>query len=59
MRYSEKFYPEWGYLDPAPTFIRTVGVVFAATAVGVIAGDETASFSPIHFAPSASARPMV
>ena len=23
MRHSEKFHPEWGYLAPAPSFIRT------------------------------------
>ncbi len=38
MHYSEKFHPEWGYLAPAPTFIRTARVVFVATAIGLIAG---------------------
>ena len=38
MRHSEKFHPEWGYLAPAPSFIRTARVVLAATAVGAIAG---------------------
>ncbi len=38
MRYSEKFHPEWGYLAPAPSFIRTLRVVLAAAAVGAIAG---------------------
>jgi hypothetical protein len=32
MRYYETFQPEWGYLAPAPSFIRTVRVVLAATA---------------------------
>jgi hypothetical protein len=34
----EKFHPEWGYLAPAPSFIRTARVVLAATNVGAIAG---------------------
>ena len=38
MRHSEKFHPEWGYLAPAPSFIRTARVVLAATAAGAIAG---------------------
>ena len=38
MRHSEKFHPEWGYLAPAPSFIRTARVVLAATVVGAIAG---------------------
>jgi hypothetical protein len=32
------FHPEWGYLVPAPTFIRTARVVLVATVVGAIAG---------------------
>ena len=31
MRHSEKFHPKWGYLAPAPSFIRTARVVLAAT----------------------------
>ncbi len=38
MRYSEQFHPEWGYLAPAPSFLRTARVVLVATAIGVIAG---------------------
>ena len=38
MRHSEKFHPKWGYLAPAPSFIRTARVVLAATVVGAIAG---------------------
>jgi hypothetical protein len=38
MRYSQNFDPEWGYLAPAPSFIRTARLVLAATAVGAIAG---------------------
>jgi hypothetical protein len=32
------FHPEWGYLAPAPSFLRTTRAVLAATAVGLIAG---------------------
>lgn len=38
MRCSEQFHPEWGYLAPAPNFIRTARTVLVATAIGVIAG---------------------
>jgi hypothetical protein len=38
MRHPQKLHPEWGYLAPTPSFIRTVRVVFAATAVRAIAG---------------------
>jgi hypothetical protein len=31
-------HPEWGYLAPAPSFIRTARVVLVATAIGIIAG---------------------
>ncbi len=38
MRYSEQFHPEWGYLVPAPSFIRTARAVLVATAIGIVAG---------------------
>ena len=38
MRYNASFHPEWGYLAPAPSFIRTVRIVFIATAVGAAVG---------------------
>jgi hypothetical protein len=38
MRYNARFHPEWGYLAPAPSFIRTVRIVFIATAVGAAVG---------------------
>ena len=38
MRYNASFHPEWGYLAPAPSFIRTVRMVFIATAVGAAVG---------------------
>ena len=38
MSQSGNFNPEWGYLAPAPGFLRTVRVVLVATAVGVVGG---------------------
>lgn len=38
MRNTANFHPEWGYLAPAPSFMRTVRAVLVATAVGVTVG---------------------
>jgi len=38
MRSVGHSHPEWGYLAPAPGFMRTVRVVLVATAVGATAG---------------------
>jgi len=38
MRSAGNFHPEWGYLAPAPGFLRTLRVVLVATAVGATAG---------------------
>ena len=38
MRHAKKFHPEWGFLAPAPSFMRTLRTVLAATAVGATAG---------------------
>ncbi|HEY1980934.1 MAG TPA: hypothetical protein VGH13_12690 [Xanthobacteraceae bacterium] len=38
MRSAGNFSPEWGYLAPAPNFMRTARVVLVATAVGATAG---------------------
>lgn len=38
MRFAGNFNPEWGYLAPAPGFIRTVRIAAVATAVGATAG---------------------
>jgi hypothetical protein len=38
MRSAGNFSPEWGYLAPAPSFLRTARVVLVATAVGATAG---------------------
>ena len=38
MRSTGNFSPEWGYLAPAPSILRTIRVVLVATAVGATAG---------------------
>jgi hypothetical protein len=38
MRHAKNFHPEWGFLAPAPSFMRTLRTVFVATAVGATAG---------------------
>jgi len=38
MRSAGNFNSEWGYLAPAPSFMRTVRVVMVATAIGATAG---------------------
>jgi hypothetical protein len=38
MRSAGNFHPEWGYLAPAPSFMRSVRTALVATAIGAIAG---------------------
>jgi hypothetical protein len=38
MRSAGNFSPEWGYLAPAPSFMRTARIVAVATAIGATAG---------------------
>ena len=38
MRSTGNFSPEWGYLAPAPSVLRTMRVVLVATAIGATAG---------------------
>jgi hypothetical protein len=38
MRSTGNFSPEWGYLGPTPSILRTVRVVLVATAIGATAG---------------------
>jgi hypothetical protein len=38
MRPAGNFHPEWGYLAPAPNFVRTVRIVMVAAAIGATAG---------------------
>ena len=47
MRHAKNFHPEWGFLAPAPSFMRTLRTVFVATAVGATYGQaRTADHSP-------------
>ena len=61
MRHTANFHPEWGYLAPAPSFIRTARIVLVATAVGAIVGAgvgfSRASRQPTE--PSVAARTLV
>lgn len=61
MRHTPNFHPEWGYLAPAPSFIRTARIVLVATAVGAIVGAgvgfSRASRQPTE--PSVAARTLV
>ena len=38
MRSAGNFHPEWGYLAPAPSFMRTICIALVATAIGAVAG---------------------
>lgn len=38
MRSAGNFHPEWGYLAPTPSFVRTLRIVLVATAIGATAG---------------------
>jgi hypothetical protein len=38
VRHANNFQPEWGYLAPAPSFMRTAGISLVAMAVGATAG---------------------
>jgi hypothetical protein len=38
MRSAGNFHPEWGYLAPAPSFLRTARIALVATAIGATAG---------------------
>ena len=37
MRSAGNFHPEWGYLAPAPSFMRTLRIALVATAIGATA----------------------
>ena len=38
MRFADNFNPEWGYLAPAPSFMRTARVALVAAAIGAASG---------------------
>jgi hypothetical protein len=41
MRYDRNFNPEWGYLAPAPSVIRTARLIAVAAIIGATAGAAT------------------
>jgi hypothetical protein len=53
MRHAGKFNPEWGYLAPAPNFLRTARVFVVAAAIGALASAAVV-FSLMHW-PAAEA----
>jgi hypothetical protein len=61
MRIAENFNPEWGYLAPAPSFMRTARIVVVAATIGASAGGAVV-FSlierPLAEEPSVAARTM-
>jgi hypothetical protein len=61
MRNTANFHPEWGYLAPAPSFIRTARVVLVATVVGATVGAGVVFSWVSHQAPepSVGARTLV
>jgi hypothetical protein len=38
MRYARNFNPEWGYLAPMPSFVRTARIAIVAAVIGATAG---------------------
>jgi hypothetical protein len=38
MRLADNFNPQWGYLAPAPSFLRTARIVLVAVAIGATSG---------------------
>jgi hypothetical protein len=61
MRNTANFHPEWGYLAPAPSFIRTARVVLVAAVVGATVGAGVVFSWVSHQAPepSVGARTLV
>jgi hypothetical protein len=69
MRYAGSSHPEWGFLAPQPSFLRTTRLVMIAAAVGAIAGSAAVlglvdrpaetSVAARTLVPSTSASPTV
>ena len=61
MRNTANFHPEWAYLAPAPSFIRTARVVLVGTVVGATVGAGVVFSWVSHQAPepSVGARTLV
>jgi hypothetical protein len=41
MRYDRNFNPEWGYVSPAPSVVRTASLIVVAAIIGTTAGAAT------------------
>ncbi len=54
MRSAGNFSSEWGYLAPAPSFVRTARIVVVATAIGATAGAGVVFSLIEHPAPEVS-----
>jgi hypothetical protein len=44
MRTTSNFHPEWGYLAPAPSFVRTARLFLLATAIGATLGAGSGAY---------------
>jgi hypothetical protein len=58
MRSSGNFHPDWGYLAPAPSFMRTARIVLVATAIGATAGAAVIISLAPHSATDAANAPI-
>ena len=58
MRSAGNFHPDWGYLAPAPSFMRTARIVLVATAIGATAGAAVMISLVPHSATDAAAGPI-
>jgi hypothetical protein len=58
MRSAGNFHPDWGYLAPAPSFMRTARIVLVATAIGATAGAAVMISLVPHSATDAADAPI-
>jgi hypothetical protein len=58
MRSAGNFHPDWGYLAPAPSFMRTARIVLVATAIGATAGAAVMISLVPHSATDAANAPI-
>jgi hypothetical protein len=58
MRSAGNFHPDWGYLAPAPSFMRTARIVLVATAIGATAGAAVMISLMPHSATDAANAPI-
>jgi hypothetical protein len=58
MRSAGNFHPDWGYLAPAPSFVRTARIVLVAMAIGATAGAAVMISLVPHSATDAANTPI-